>query len=97
MKEKYFMFGLNQRQVEIIAGAVKKKQYYYVSPLGCRLYDLALENCPISLAYVAVNKADNKKASEILEEYGQENFNKHWLEYRNVSLPEVERERRRFF
>ena len=27
LKEKYFMFGLNQRQVEIIAGAVKKKQY----------------------------------------------------------------------
>ena len=97
LKEKYFMFGLNQRQVEIIAGAVKKKQYYYVSPLGCRLYDLALENCPISLAYVAVNKADNKKASEILEKYGQENFNRYWLEYRNVTLPEVETERRRFF
>ncbi len=97
LKEKYFMFGLNQRQVEIIAGAVKKKQYYYVSPLGCRLYDLALENCPISLAYVAVNKADNKKAQEILDQYGQGNFNRHWLEYRNISLPEVEKERRRFF
>ena len=55
---------LNQRQVEIIAGAV--------------------------------NKADNKKAGEILEKYGQENFNRHWLEYRNVTLPEVETERRRF-
>ena len=97
LKEKYFMFGLNQRQVEIIASAVKKKQYYYVSPLGCRLYDLALENCPISLAYVAVNKADNKKAAEILEQYGQAEFNRHWLEYRNVTLPEVETERRRFF
>ena len=97
LKEKYFMFGLNQRQVEIIAGAVKKKQYYYVSPLGCRLYELALENCPLSLAYVAVNKTDNKKAAEILEQYGQENFNRHWLEYRNISLPEVETERRRFF
>ena len=97
LKEKYFMFGLNQRQVEIIASAVKKKQYYYVSPLGCRLYDLALENCPISLAYVAVNKADNKKANEILERYGQAEFNRHWLEYRNVTLPEVETERRRFF
>ena len=59
--------------------------------------DKALENCPISLAYVAVNKADNKKATEILEKYGQENFNKNWLEYRNISLPEVETERRRFF
>jgi len=97
LKEKYFMFGLNQRQVEIIAGAVRKKQYYYVSPLGCRLYDLALEHCPLSLAYVAVNKADNRKASDILAEYGQGEFNRHWLEYRNVSLPEVETERRRFF
>jgi len=97
LKEKYFMFGLNQRQVEIIASAIRKKEYYYVSPLGCRLYDLALENCPLSLAYVAVNKADNQQASKILAEYGQENFNRHWLEYRKVNLPEVEVERRRFF
>ena len=96
LKEKYFMFGLNQRQVEIIANAVRKKQYYYSSPLGCRLYDLALENCPLSLAYVAVNKTDNQQAKKILKEYGQENFNRHWLEYRKVNLPEVETERRRF-
>ena len=91
------MFGLNQRQVEIIAGAIRKKQYYYVSPLGCRLYDLALEFCPISLAYVAVNKADNQQAKKILDEFGLKNFNRHWLEYRKINLPEVETERRRFF
>jgi len=96
LKEKYFMFGLNQRQVEIIANAVRKKQYYYSSPLGCRLYDLALEFCPLSLAYVAVNKADNQQAKKILEEFGQENFNRHWLEYRKINLLEVEAERRRF-
>ena len=39
----------------------------------------------------------NKKAAEILEKYGQAEFNRHWLEYRNVTLPEVETERRRFF
>ena len=85
LKEKYQMFGLNQRQIEIIAGAIRKKQYYYVSPLGCRLYDLALENCPVSLAYVAVNKADTQKAKQIFNEYGQEEFNKHWFKYRNLS------------
>ena len=61
------------------------------------MYDLALENCPLSLAYVAVNKADNQQAKKILSEFGQENFNRHWLEYRKVNLPEVEVERRRFF
>ena len=95
-KKKYFAFGLNQKQVEIIAGAVRKKDYYYVSPNGCRLYDLALEHCPLSLAYVAVNKADVVKANEILQEHDAKEFNHHWLEYRNVHLPEVERERRRF-
>lgn len=82
--------------MEIIAGAVRKKDYYYVSPNGCRLYDLALEYCPLSLAYVAVNKADVVKANVILQEHDAKEFNRYWLEYRNVHLPEVERERRRF-
>ena len=96
-KAQYFKFGLNQRQVEIIASAIKKKQYYYVSPLGSRLYDLALEACPVSLAYVAVNKKDTQKADEIIAEHGRENFNKYWLEYRNVEIEEDEPERKRLF
>ena len=90
-------FGLNQRQVEIIASAIKKKQYYYVSPMGSRLYDLALEACPVSLAYVAVNKKDTQKADEIMEQYGPQEFNKHWLEYRNVTIEEDEPERKKLF
>ena len=89
IKAQYVRFGLNQKQIEIIASAIKKKQYYYVSPNGSRLYDLALEYCPVSLAYVAVNKADTNKAMEILQKYGPEHFNEHWLQYRNLTLPEV--------
>lgn len=96
-KAQYMKFGLNQRQVEIIASAIKKKQYYYVSPLGSRLYDLALEACPISLAYVAVNKRDTQKADEIMKEHGQKKFNKYWLQYRNVEITDDEPERKRLF
>lgn len=96
-KAQYMKFGLNQRQVEIIASAIKKKQYYYVSPMGSRLYDLALEACPVSLAYVAVNKKDTQKADEIMEQYGPQEFNKHWLEYRNVTIEEDEPERKKLF
>ena len=96
-KAQYFKFGLNQRQVEIIASAIKKKQYYYVSPLGSRLYDLALEACPISLAYVAVNKKDTQKADEIMQEHGPDAFNDYWLKYRNIDITEEEPERNRLF
>ena len=96
LKKKYITFGLNQRQIENIASAVKKRDYYYVSPLGCRMYDLALEHCPLALAYVAVNKENVIKANEILQEHGKKEFNRYWLEYRNVNLPEVHKERRKF-
>lgn len=85
LKEKYAAFGLNQRQIEIIANAIPKKQYYYVSPLGCRLYDLALEYCPFTLSYVGVSSADVKKCHQIIKEFGQEHFNDEWLKYKNIS------------
>lgn len=90
--EKYFMFGLNKKQVDIIANAVRKKQYYYVSPAGSRLYDLTLEYCPISLAYVAVDNTDVEICKNIIAEHGQENFNKYWLEYKNINLSTINTE-----
>ncbi|HBO0762092.1 TPA: VirB4 family type IV secretion/conjugal transfer ATPase, partial [Pseudomonas aeruginosa] len=44
----YRRMGLNARQIEILAQAVPKRQYYYVSENGRRLYDLALG--PLALA-----------------------------------------------
>jgi type IV secretion system protein TrbE len=38
----YRRMGLNNRQIEILATAVPKRQYYYVSESGRRLYDLAI-------------------------------------------------------
>ena len=52
----YRAFGLNDRQLQILMQATIKKEYYYVSELGCRLYDLDLE--PETLTYCAVNKQD---------------------------------------
>lgn len=82
-KEKYISFGLNERQIQIIASAVPKKQYYYTSPLGSRLYDLALGKT--ALAFVAVTKADLIECDHILNEYGKEGFLDHWKVYKNLS------------
>ncbi len=81
-KEQYASFGLNGRQLQIIATAIPKKQYYYTSPLGSRLYDLALGEK--ALAYVAVNKQDLKKCRQILDEYGKAQFASKWRAYKRI-------------
>ena len=83
-KENYGLFGLNRRQIEIIASATKKLHYYYVSSYGSRLFQLALDACPVSLAYVAVNTEGVIAAKEIFREYGAEGFNRRWLIRSNI-------------
>lgn len=75
----YMTFGLNKRQIQIISQAVKKRDYYYVSPIGSRLFSLALEACPVSLAYVAVNTKGILEAKRLVKEYGIQDFNRRWL------------------
>lgn len=84
MKENYGLFGLNRRQIEIIASATKKLHYYYVSSYGSRLFQLALDACPVSLAYVAVNTEGVIAAKEIFRKYGSEGFNRRWLMRSNI-------------
>ena len=83
----YRSFGLNKAKLEIIAKAQKKRQYYYDSQEGSRLYDLALEACPLTLAYVAVDKTALKRCDQIISQYGIENFNVNWMNEHGLSYP----------
>ncbi|MGB3624815.1 MAG: conjugal transfer protein TrbE, partial [Henriciella sp.] len=47
-KKTYERFGLNQRQIDLIAEATPKQDYYFQSPDGARVFDLGLG--PIGLA-----------------------------------------------
>jgi type IV secretion system protein VirB4 len=74
----YYSFGLNDREIEIISLAIPKKQYYYKSLLGSRLYELALR--PFTLSYCAVSDRKSQTTiKELLATYGKEQFNEHWL------------------
>lgn len=83
-KEFYRRFGLNDRQIEILAYAIPKKDYYYTSPIGNRLFDLSLDD--LALAYCAgVSKEQiatvrelRAKANSTLE------FNLSYLEKRGL-------------
>ncbi len=75
----YQGFGLNARQVELIARATPKQDYYVQTPDGNRLFDLDLG--PVALAFCAAgSKADQKLISEILASVGPEGFAPAWLE-----------------
>lgn len=67
--ETYAAFGLNARQIQIIAQAAPKQDYYFQSRAGNRLFDLSLG--PIALAFCASSsKADLRLMDEILEGHG---------------------------
>jgi type IV secretory pathway VirB4 component len=49
-RKAYELLGMNDRQMDLIAYATPKRQYYYMSPMGRRLFDLSLG--PVALAFV---------------------------------------------
>ena len=89
-KKVYEQFRLNERQMEILSQAKRQKHYYYTSAEGSRLYDLGLEYCPLTLAYVAVGKEGLNRCEQLIAEYGEENFNEHWLK-ENGFTPDFQR------
>lgn len=56
----YEGFGLNARQIEIVAQAVPKQDYYYQSRLGNRVFDLGLG--PVALAFAGASTPDHQRA-----------------------------------
>jgi type IV secretion system protein VirB4 len=76
-REMYGRFGLTDRQIEIVAEATPKRHYYYVSPLGRRLFQFSLG--PAALAFIgAGGKDDIIGARKMIREHG-EGWTVEWL------------------
>ena len=91
----YRRFGLNDREIEILAGAIPKREYYMVSEKGRRLISLQLG--PLALAFLGVSDKDSVAAvRKCCEEFGTA-WVSEWLGRRGLNLSEyVEAERREF-
>ena len=77
----YEKFGLNKTEIEIISKATKKKEYYYKSTKGSRLFELDLKEKTLSLI-ASSDLAKQKKAKELKEIYRDANdFTREWLSY----------------
>ena len=80
----YRRMGLNTRQIEILATAEPKRQYYYVSENGRRLCDLALG--PLALAFMGSTDKESVASIQRLEAKFGEGWVQAWLASRNLKL-----------
>ncbi len=79
----YEGFGLNSRQIEIVATAQPKRDYYYQSRLGNRLFDLDLG--PAALAFAgASTPQDQRDIDRVLMQAGAPGFAGAWLRHRGL-------------
>jgi type IV secretion system protein TrbE len=74
----YRRFGLNDRQIEIIARATPKRDYYCQSRRGNRLFELGLG--PVALSFCAASsKTDHAAIERIIAQHGRDAFVATWL------------------
>ncbi|HYQ92663.1 MAG TPA: VirB4 family type IV secretion/conjugal transfer ATPase, partial [Candidatus Competibacteraceae bacterium] len=85
MAALYLRLGLNTRQIDIIATAVPKRDYYYLSEKGCRLYSLALG--PLALAFVGATDKESIATIQALEARYGSAWVSEWLRMRGVEYP----------
>ena len=82
-KETYQRFGLNARQIELISRATPKRDYYYQSPLGARVFDLGIG--PIALSICgASSPEDQALLDRVTAETAPEDFAECWLHEKSL-------------
>lgn len=81
--ETYEAFGLNARQIEIIAQATPKRDYYFQSRAGNRLFDLNIG--PIGLAFCAASSKDDLRHIDAMQKTHGDQFASHWLRTRGLA------------
>ncbi len=79
----YRRFGLNDRQIEILARATPKRDYYCQSRRGNRLFELGLSEIGLALC-AASSKSDQTLIAQIVAEHGCDGFLAAWLTAREV-------------
>ena len=73
---------LNERQINLLAHMVRKREYYILSPDGRRVFNLGLG--PVALAFVGASSGHElAKVEELKAKYGRE-WPVEWLKFRGL-------------
>lgn len=78
----YEGFGLNSRQIEIVAQAIPKRDYYYQSRLGNRVFDLDLG--PVALAFAGASTPQDQRDIDAAVAAAPHDFASAWLRHRGL-------------
>jgi type IV secretion/conjugal transfer VirB4 family ATPase len=79
----YQKFGLNDRQLHILAHGQYKRDYYCTSPNGNRLFELGLSE--VALAYCGGTSKDNQALVRALLSDPAQDFNRAYLAHHGVA------------
>ena len=78
----YRKLGLNETQVELVAHAIPKRHYYYVSELGRRMLDLGLG--PETLSFIGISGSEEIEQIRKLRHQHGAAWPALWLEQRGL-------------
>lgn len=79
LQSVYQGFGLNDRQIQLIARATPKREYYYQSRLGNRVFDLGLG--PVAMAFAGASKpSDHVDMDALITD---------WFEHERSDAPSI--------
>jgi type IV secretion system protein TrbE len=78
----YELIGLNDREIQILSQATVKRDYYYKSPLGRRIFSFGFG--PVALSFVgASSPGDIRNARGLIDAHGDQ-WTGHWLRQRGL-------------
>jgi type IV secretion system protein TrbE len=78
----YERIGFNERQIEIVATATPKREYYVASPVGRRLFDMTLG--PTALAFAGASSKEHLKRIQELHQQLGSAWPAAWLSERGI-------------
>ncbi|HEX4209356.1 MAG TPA: hypothetical protein VHY56_03110, partial [Candidatus Binataceae bacterium] len=78
VREAYFKLGLSESEIDLVANAASRREYFFHSPAGRRLFSLNLGPLALRLC-AATGSRDVEAARAPLQFYGAENFCEAWL------------------
>lgn len=78
----YKSIGLTEREIDLLAMATPKRDYFFTSPAGRRLFQLELG--PVALAFVAASGTDDRKTVKELSRLHGDDWVSHWLKRQGV-------------
>jgi type IV secretion system protein VirB4 len=79
----YTIMGLNSTEINMLKNATRKRDYYFTSAEGKRMFTLGLDS--VALNFVAVNYKDNHKLIREFMEVDGQGWPFKWLEHKGIN------------